>query len=117
MSKLEHRGVVARTYHRVQEELVVVLPVYPGWIDQQVEQVGTGIGRHWKVVGRRAQWLARLGPRTVVERGVLVQRGGWDVGQHLAVEAVQNAQCPTVCDPTDHSGPNFPPLADRQYPV
>ena len=117
MSKLEHRGIVARTYNRVQEELVVVLPVDPGWIGQQVKQVSTGIGRRRKVVGRRARWLARLGLGAVVERGVLVQRGGWHVGQHLAVEAVQDAQCPTVCDPTDHSGPNFPPLADRQYPV
>jgi hypothetical protein len=34
MSKFENRGVIARADHRVQEELVVVLPVDPGWIGQ-----------------------------------------------------------------------------------
>ena len=115
--ELQHRGIVARTHHRVQEQLVVVLPVDPGRIHQQVQQVETRILRCLQVFARWARGCLRCGAGTVVQGCVLVEGGGRHVGQHLAVEAVQDAQRAAVGDPADDCGPDLPPLADGHHPV
>ena len=91
VAKLQHRSVISRADHRIQEELVVVLAVHPGWTDQQVEQVVPRVDRRGKPVGHRAPRLGRSGARSVVEGSILMERGGRHVSQYLAVEAVQNA--------------------------
>ena len=91
----EHGGVPARAVHRVEEELVVVLAVDPRRVRQHGQDVGpavVGRGQRPGVVGRPGLVVAGLGQRPVVERGVLAEGDGRDVAQHLAVEAVEDAQ-------------------------
>ena len=112
----EQRGVGARPGHRVEEELVVVLAVDPARRAQQRQQVGGAVGRRRRRAARRARRLARA----VVERCVVGQRGGGDVGQHGAVHAVADAQAAAPAglglrDRADDGGPHLPLGADGRH--
>ncbi len=62
--------------------------------------------------------------RSVVERSVLVQRRGGNVGQHLTVPSVEDAQAPARATTggagghaADHAGPHVPTPADGEHLV
>ena len=110
----QQRGVAARSDHRVQEELVVVLAVDPARRAQQRQQVGAAVVRRGDRCRRHGG--GRLA-RPVVERGVVGERGGRDVGQHRPVEAVADAQPAALGrigrgDLAHDGGPHLPLGAD-----
>ena len=117
VAELEHGGVVARADHGVQKQLVVILAVHPGRVGQQVQQVGPRVGGGGQVVSRRTDGAVGGRAGTVVEGGVLVERGGGHLGQHLAVETVEDAQRTAVGDPANDGGRHLPALADGQHAV
>ena len=91
----QHRGVAARAHHGVEEELVVVLRPDPRRVVERgragasaASAVGTADGGPGRPLGQ----VGRLGARPVVERSGVVQARGRDVGEHLAVEAVEDPQ-------------------------
>ena len=110
----QHRGVVARADHRVQEELVVVLPVDPGGVGQQAEQVRPAVVGDRADVGVVVGGAGRpvLGP--VVQGGGVVERRRGHIGQHLAVPPVEDPQLPAGGDPAHDVGRHLPAGADGQ---
>ena len=81
-----------------------------------------GVGRPGGAGGRAAGARPRSAgsaQRAVVERGGVVEAGGRHVGQHLAVEAVEDAQPADAVgvrlgDLADDGGQHLPPLAQPQ---
>ena len=101
------RGVAARALDGVEEELVVVLAEHPRGVQSSAEQVGGDVVRRRRAGRRSASAggpVGRLLHRTVVERRVGVERGGRDVGEHLAVEPVEDAEPARAGDGADDGG-------------
>ncbi len=110
-------GVAPRGHHRVQEQLVVVLPVHPRRVDQHGQQVGAAVVGRGEGAGVAGGHLVeRRGPRhgPVVTGRVLVEAGGRDIGQDLAVPTVEDPQAPPGRHPANHRGPHLPLGAARQ---
>ena len=100
---------------------MVVLRPHPRRVGQQAEQVGPGVGgrrqRGLGGVGQPVGPVGGLGPGPVEQGGVLVQRRRGDVGQHLAVEPVEDPQRAAGGDGADDGRPHLPPGADREHLV
>ena len=116
--QLEHGGLVTGPGDGVEEELVVVLAPDPRGVEGRGQQVGSAVARRFGSARRELPRCGRWCQRPVVAGGVLVQRSGGDVGQHLAVEAVEDAQAPAVpVDGADDTGAHLPTPADGEHLV
>ena len=100
---------------------MVVLAEHPRRVVQQVGDGGAEVVGHWQGVvgaGREpGRPVGRLGPGAVEQRGVIVERRGRHVGQHVAVRAVEDPQAAPGGDRADHRGGDLPPVADGQQLV
>ena len=113
-------GVAARCDHGVEEQHVVVLGPHPRRVAEHVEQVGSRVRRRGQAVGRVLPsngQVRRLGPGTVVQRRLVLERPGRHIGHHLGTTAVSggdDAEATAVGHGADHRGLHLPSTGDGQ---